>query len=397
MAKIGATTAGGVNRQALTAEEIDARRLLLRWGQELRLAPFTDAIGNLFLRRAGTASDEPPVLAGSHLDTQPTGGRFDGVYGVLAALEAVQALESAGITTQAPLEVVAWTNEEGARFSPGCMGSKVFAHPRQLDAMLAVRDLNGIAVADDLAKAARAVPDAAPRAFGMPVKAYIEAHIEQGPVLEARKKIIGIVTAIAGRRSLRVDVRGEDAHAGTTPRSRRKDALSSAVAMITALEQLMTDPSETVRFTVGRFVVSPNAPSVIPGAVMFTVDFRHPEEAVWRRLGDQIEDVCRANAGPCTVTVTPVATTPPTPFAGLVRETTEAVTRRLDLPWMPILSGAGHDAENLALRCPAGMIFVPCEGGISHNERENAAPADLAAGTRVLVETLVEIAGGRPE
>jgi len=392
MAEIGATGRGGVNRQALTAEDVKARQLIVRWGQELGLEPFTDEIGNLFLRRPGTDAGSPPVLAGSHLDSQPTGGRFDGTYGVLAALEAVQALDALGIKTAAPLEVAVWTNEEGARFSPGCLGSKAFADAGRLPALLAVKDLEGVSVADALAAARRAVPEAGLRPVGIPVKAYVEAHIEQGPVLESQGKTIGVVTGIAGRRSFRVEIRGEEAHAGTTPPSRRRDALASSLRMIAGLERLMADPSETVRFTVGRLVVSPNAPSVVPGAVLFTVDFRHPEESVWRRLGEQIEAVCAANAGPCTVTVTEVSTTRPIAFTGVVRDTIEAVTQRLGFSWMPILSGAGHDAENLALLCPTGMIFVPCERGISHNESENAAPADLTAGTQVLAGVLAELA-----
>jgi beta-ureidopropionase / N-carbamoyl-L-amino-acid hydrolase len=393
MAEIGATGRGGVNRQALTPEEIKARQLFVRWGLELGLEPLIDDMGNLFLRRAGSGGDAAPVVAGSHLDSQPTGGRFDGTYGVLAALEAVQALDGLGIKTAAPVEVAAWTNEEGARFSPGCLGSKVFADPGRLPDLLAVKDLGGVSVADALAAARRAVPEARRRPLGVPVKAYIEAHIEQGPVLEAQGKTIGVVTGIAGRRHFRVEVKGEEAHAGTTPPSRRRDALAAALRMIAGLERVMADPSETVRFTVGRLVVSPNAPSVVPGAVLFTVDFRHPEESAWRRLGDQVPEICKANAGRCAVTVTEISTTRPIAFTGVVRDTIEAVTRRLELSWMPILSGAGHDAENLALLCPTGMLFVPCERGISHNESENAALADLTAGTRVLGAVIAEIAG----
>jgi beta-ureidopropionase / N-carbamoyl-L-amino-acid hydrolase len=393
MAEIGATGHGGVNRQALTPEDVKARQLIVRWGLEAGLEPFTDEIGNIFLRRAGTDDGSPPVVAGSHLDSQPTGGRFDGTYGVLAALEAVQALDALRIKTAAPLEVAVWTNEEGARFSPGCLGSKAFADADRLPALLAAKDLDGISVADALVAARRAVPAATLRPLGIPVKAYVEAHIEQGPVLESQGKTIGVVTGIAGRRSFRVEIRGEEAHAGTTPPSRRRDALASALRMIGGLERLMADPSETVRFTVGRLVVFPNAPSVVPGAVLFTVDFRHPEESVWRRLGDQIEAVCAANAGPCTVTVTEVSTTRPIAFTGIVRDTIEAVAQHLRLSSMPILSGAGHDAENLALLCPTGMIFVPCERGISHNESENASPADLTAGTQVLAGVLAELAG----
>jgi N-carbamoyl-L-amino-acid hydrolase len=230
------------------------------------------------------------------------------------------------------------------------------------------------------------------RALGGAVAAYVEAHIEQGPELEARGTAIGVVTGIQGRRRFLIEVHGEDAHAGTMPRRRRRDALSAAVAMVSALERLMEDADDVVRFTVGRFVVSPNAPSVVPGHVVFTIDFRHPEADALARLGDQVEPVCRASAGPCSVTVTQVSRTERVTFRGLVPDTVRSSAERLGLSRMPILSGAGHDAENLAGVCPTGMLFVPCRDGISHSAREYAAPGDLGAGARVLAETLVALA-----
>jgi len=200
------------------------------------------------------------------------------------------------------------------------------------------------------------------------------------------------VTGIQGTRRFLIEVHGEDAHAGTTPRKRRKDALSAAVAMVAGLERLMYDEHDTVRFTVGRFVVSPNAPSVVPGHVAFTIDFRQPEQEVLTRLGDQVEAVCRANAKACAVGVSETSRTEPTKFEGLVPDTIDSVAKRLGLPRMHIFSGAGHDAQNLFKVWPTGMIFVPFEKGISHNEAENATSYDLAAGARVLAEVMVEIA-----
>jgi N-carbamoyl-L-amino-acid hydrolase len=392
LARIGATPAGGVNRQALTREDIEARKVFVGWGEKLGLQPSTDSIGNVFLRRAGTDPAAAPVLTGSHLDTQPSGGRFDGIFGVLAGLEAVEAIAAAGISTRRPLEVAVWTNEEGCRFAPGCMGSRVFANPEQLDAMLAAQDLDGVTVAEALAGVQQRLPGIAGRSLGGPVAAYLEAHIEQGPELEASSTAIGVVTGIQGRRRFLIEVHGEDAHAGTMPRRRRRDALSSAVAMVTALERLMDDPADVVRFTIGRFLVSPNAPSVVPGHVLFTIDFRHPDAGALTRLGDQVEPVCRASAGACSVTVTQVSRTEPVAFRGLVPDTIRTAAEQLGLSRTPILSGAGHDAENLAAVCPTGMLFVPCRGGISHSAREYAEPAHLAAGARVLAESLVHIA-----
>src|SRR6185437_16067991 len=224
--------------------------------------------------------------------------------------------------------------------------------------------------------------------------AFIEAHIEQGPELEARGDAIGIVTGIQGARRFLIEIEGEDAHAGTTTRARRKDALSAAVRMVTALEKVFhDDPSDTVRFTVGRFRIRPDAPAVVPGYAMFTIDFRNPEEAVLVKLGDQVEGICRAAAGPCRVTVTETSRSRPVPFTSSVPDLIEETAAALDYRRMRILSGAGHDAMHLAKICPTGMIFVPCEKGVSHAEIENATPADLAAGARVLAAAMVELAG----
>ncbi len=392
MAKIGETPKGGVNRQALTPEDIQARVLLADWAAELGFKIAMDEIGNMFIRRNGTERDAAPVMTGSHIDTQPTGGRFDGIYGVLAGLEALQAVEEAGIATRRPLEAVVWTNEEGSRFMPGCMGSSVFAEPDRLEQMLCTEDSDGITVTEALTELRMAMPGVQARPLGGEVAAFIEAHIEQGPELEATNNTIGNVTGIQGTRRFLIEVHGEDAHAGTTPRKRRKDALSAAVAMVGGLERLMYDAQDTVRFTVGRFVVSPNAPTVVPGHVAFTIDFRQPEQEILTRLGDQVETVCRENAKACAVKVSETSQTAPINFEGLVPDTIDSIAKRLNLPHMHIYSRAGHDAQNLFKVCPTGMIFVPCEKGISHNEAENAAPGDLAAGARVLAGVMVAIA-----
>jgi N-carbamoyl-L-amino-acid hydrolase len=392
MARHGALGRGGVNRQALSAEDGAARRQLADWARALGFGVATDAVGNLFVRREGREPGLEPVLTGSHLDTQPTGGKFDGAFGVLAGLEALEAMNDAGIVTRRPIEVVAWTNEEGARFQPGCLGSSVFAGRQSVDDALAVRDRSGISAGDALAAMRAGEPDVPTRPVGFAVHAYVEAHIEQGPVLETAGVPVGIVTGIQGTRWFAVEVLGEEAHAGTMPRRHRKDAFAAAVAMVGALDRLMHDEDDVVRFTIGRFEVSPGSPNTVPGRVFFTIDFRHPDAHALKRLGDQVQAVCRAHAGPCGVQVEETFHSLPCTFDPRVVDTVRAAARDLGIVAMDLTSGANHDARFLAEICPAAMIFVPCERGVSHNEAENASPADLAAGARVLAETLVRLA-----
>ncbi len=392
MAAIGATPKGGVRRESLTAEDVAGRRLLADWGRELGCTLFMDDIANMFLRRPGRDSEALAVCTGSHLDSQPTGGRFDGAYGVLAGIEALRAISAAGITTRRPIEVINWTNEEGSRFVPGVMGSQVYVRPHELERMLAVEDGAGLTVRAGVEAVRAALPECRPRPLNAPMHAFLEAHIEQGPVLEQTGNTIGVVTGIQGSRKFSVEVIGEEAHAGTTPRRSRKDALTASVAMITALNRLMEDHEDRVRFTIGRMEVYPGAPSVVPGRVVFSLDFRHPDDALRVRLGDQIEPLCRALAGPCEVTVTSPQQSLSTNFSGIAIEAVRSAVDRLGISHMDIYSGAGHDARNTAAICPTAMVFVPCERGISHNEIENAKPADLAAGARVIAQALVELA-----
>jgi N-carbamoyl-L-amino-acid hydrolase len=397
MAKLGATPKGGVRRPALTADDNQARRLLAEWGGTLGFTSAIDPVGNFFLRREGADTAAAPVMSGSHTDTQPSGGKFDGIYGVLAALEAMEAIQQAGIRTRRPIEAAVWTSEEGgARFQLGCLGSSAFAGALPLATALAAPDYEGVTLAEAMQATRRAVPMAADRPLGFPVAAFVEAHIEQGPELEAQNKTIGVVTVIQGSRRFLIEVTGEDGHAGTVKRALRKDAFLAASRMALALERHFFDPADVVRFTIGRFVVTPNAPAVIPGKTTFTIDFRHPEQAVLTRLGDQVAAVCAAEKGPCEVAVTETSRSKPVAFTNLVPDLVEEAARRLSLPAIRMLSGAGHDSIYLSRCCPTGMIFVPCEKGISHSEIENAKPADLAAGARVLAEVLVELAN-RPD
>jgi len=392
MAKLGGLPKGGVNRQALSPEDAAARNLLGQWAAARGYEVFSDPIGNLHVRRAGSEKDAAPVLTGSHMDSQPTGGKYDGMYGVLAGFEALEALDDAGIATKRPVGVVAWMNEEGSRFQPGAMGSAVWAGHYDLAKMLAVEDRAGTKLADALAATLAAAPCRIASDFDRNLHAYIEAHIEQGPRLEAEARTIGVVTGIQGSQRYTVDIFGEEAHAGTTPLRVRKDALKSAVACVQALERHMHDPADIVRFTVGRFECRPGSPNTVPGQVHFTIDFRHPDAGVLKRLGEGVAGVVAASVAPCSATVERIVDVAPTLFdpaiVGLVRASTAA----LGLPHMDMPSGAGHDAMHVAPLAPAGMIFVPCERGVSHNEAESATPGDLAAGARVLADCLASLA-----
>ncbi len=391
IAQCGATGRGGVDRQALTEAETAARQLMLGWARAAGFTTGADAIGNLFVRRAGR-DETAPVAAGSHLDSQPTGGNFDGVYGVLAALEVLEAANDIGLETARPMDAIAWMNEEGSRFQPATMGSSVFAGAMALDDALETRDRGGVRVADALADALGALSLDMEVALKAPMAAYLEAHIEQGPVLEATANTVGVVSGIQGLRWFEIVVTGEEGHAGTTPHAGRRDAVASAVQIVAALQGLMADETDTVRFTVGRFEVAPNSPNTIPGRVLFTVDFRHPDAAVLKRLGDQIRDLCQAHGGGCEVTVKETIDAPPTTFDAGVRARVRAAAERQGLPCLDMVSGATHDAKFMAGLCPTGMIFVPCAGGLSHNEAESATPGDLAAGARVLAEVMANLA-----
>jgi beta-ureidopropionase / N-carbamoyl-L-amino-acid hydrolase len=392
LGKFGATERGGVNRQALSDEEIAARAQLVRWAEAIGLEPSTDPLANLFLSCKGADPGLPALLIGSHIDSQPTGGKFDGAFGVLAALEAVEAIVARGVRPRRTIEVVAWMNEEGSRFAPGMMGSAGFSGVRKLDDILAVRDQTGIAVEAALEKVLSAEPRLPRRPLGMKPAAFVEAHIEQGPILELEGKTIGIVTGMQGKRTFRIEVNGEENHAGTSPRSVRRDALVSAVDIVRALHEAVWDDADVVRLTVGMFTVSPNVPSVVPARVVFSIDLRHPEAGKLRELGDTIAEICRNACGRCAVVVRELLYDPPLEFPLAIRQTIRSAATALRVPWMDIPSGAGHDARYLHYLCPTGMIFIPCKGGISHNEAESVLERHAADGARILAEVAFALA-----
>ena len=391
MGRIGATPKGGVGRLALTDLDKQARDLFVRWCEAAGCAVRVDRMGNIFARRAGTDDSLAPVMTGSHLDSQPLGGRFDGAYGVLAGLEVVRALNDAGAATRAPLDVVAWTDEEGARFKAGMMGSGVFAGLQDLEAALANPDDEGKTMGAELAR----IGYAGTEPVGNPVAAFFEAHIEQGPVLEAEGIPVGVVLGGQGQRCFRVTVTGEEGHAGTLPMDRRKDALLGAARMIAALNGVAFAHEPHPVITVGVLQVRPNSPNTIPGQAVFTIDSRHPDDDTLATVAADMRAACEGIAAEAGLEVALEQTTSrgTVAFDETCVAAVRAAAERLGTPHRDIYSGAGHDACNLALIAPTAMIFVPCEKGISHNEAENAKPEDLAAGCDVLLQVMVERAG----
>jgi beta-ureidopropionase / N-carbamoyl-L-amino-acid hydrolase len=392
MAKLGAIPGDGVNRACLTELDRQARRLLIGWAKEIGAAISVDAAANLWLRRAGTDQDATAVFTGSHMDTQPNGGRFDGIYGVIAGLEALNALHDAGVATRRPIEVVAWTNEEGGRFAPGCMGSMSWSGFRSIEDFADVVDPDGIRFADALAGHLAAEADVPTRPLGGQPHAYVEAHIEQGPRLESDGLDIGIVTGIQGSRWFTVTLTGDTAHAGTTPLALRRDAVQDMVRAIGALNALMHDPQDVLRFTVGRITVEPNTSNSVANRASFTIDFRHPDKAVLIARGDAVAGVVQSAVRNAGVTVQENFHALPVEFAPLVIDTVQRAATAQGLRHMRLPSGAFHDAQFVVPVCPTGMIFVPCHKGISHNPAEYSEPGQLAAGTRVLAQTLAELA-----
>lgn len=392
LAKIGATPAGGVNRQALSDGEIEAWRLVIGWARDAGLSAATDAVGNLFITLAGRDRAAPPILLGSHLDSQPTGGKFDGAAGVLAAFEAVASLAERGESPVRDLVVVAWMNEEGSRFAPGMMGSEAFAGERSLDVIRAARDAAGISVGEALDRLHAAFPALPRRPVGFPAAAYLELHIEQGPVLEATGCVIGVVTGIQGKKTFKVVVEGTEGHAGTLAQKERRDALAAFARMASALDAEIGAIDAAIKFTIGYAVVEPNAPSVVPSRVTFSIDLRHPDNAVLEAAGKRIAILCRDHAPPCPVTLLPLVDAPSNTFDAHLREMIARAARQQNHPAMAIPSAAGHDARHLAKVCPAAMIFIPCRDGASHVEHEWSEPAHLAAGTSVLAQVLHELA-----
>ena len=389
LARIGATPKGGVKRLALTDLDKEGRDLVVGWGREAGMSITVDQIGNVFMRRDGVDNTLPPVMTGSHIDTQPTGGKFDGNYGVLAGLEVVRTLNDLQIKTRAPIEVAFWTNEEGSRFVPVMMGSGVFCGAFSLETAYAAKDPEGKTVGEELARIGykgEQVPG------DHPIGAYFETHIEQGPVLEDADKVIGVVPAVMGLSWYDCVVTGMEAHAGPTPMGLRKDALQVATTIMQEVVAIANRYPPYGRGTVGMVQVFPNSRNVIPGEVKFSIDLRNVNDELLNTMHGEITafiDATRDRTG-LGISLERVSYYPPCPFhpdgVGAVRNATE----KLGYSVMDVVSGAGHDAISAARLAPAGMIFVPCKDGISHNEIEDAKPEHLEAGCNVLLHAMLE-------
>jgi N-carbamoyl-L-amino-acid hydrolase len=391
MAKIGATPAGGCNRQALTDGDMAGRQLLSRWAEAAGCRVRTDGIGNLFIRRPGRDDALPVVMTGSHLDTQPTGGKFDGVYGVLAGLEVIESLNDLGMATLHPIELSVWCNEEGSRFPMAMMGSAVWAGRLPLETAFALTDRAGITVRQELERAGVAIDVPQPR---QPVKACFEVHIEQGPVLEQKAKTIGVVTGVQHMSRHEVVVEGQEAHAGPTPMDMRRDPIRVLAELLPALYAAAALRGSDARLTFGFIETLPGSPNTVPGRLRFTVDIRHPEARQYASLRQEMNDLVRAalERHALAGSIRCVWEAPGVSFDPICVAAVRSAAAALGYESLEMVSGAGHDSCNVSAVVPTAMVFVPCAGGLSHNEAESALPGDLAAGANVLMNAMLSLA-----
>ncbi|MBN9428249.1 MAG: M20 family metallo-hydrolase [Burkholderiales bacterium] len=415
LSRFGAREDGGVDRQAMGEADIAAREFLVDRAAALGCTAMLDESGNLFLRRAGVAASAaaaparpapsssidavappltglaPAVATGSHVDSQPAGGRLDGAWGICAGLEAIAALNEAGIVTRDPIEVIVWANEEGCRFAPGSLGAQAFVEPARLPALLDARDRDGVRYGDCVAALHRRMP-LPPRAPGSGLKLFIEAHIEQGPVLEQREVPIGIVSGVQGVRWLRIAAQGQAAHAGTTPLAFRRDAMRACVELMQRLYG-HAEQVPQLRLTVGSIDVAPGSINTVPGDAAFTLDLRHADAAQLDACERLVGEYCSSSRHGCRMTVERLMALPTTRFDAGLQQSLRASASELGLPTLDMLSGAFHDALHVARLCPTAMLFVPSRDGLSHNPAEHTDIELLHAGTRVLAQTLLRLAG----
>jgi len=389
MAQIGATAKGGVCRLALTDLDREARDLFVKWCKDAGCTIRVDKMGNVFARRAGKDNSLAPVMTGSHIDSQPTGGKFDGAYGVLCGLEVIRSLNDMKYETLRPIEAIIWTNEEGSRFAPAMVASGVFAGVFDLDYGLGRADQDGKTMGDELKRIGYAGED---DVGGRPVHAFFEAHIEQGPILEVEKKKIGIVQGAQGQRWFEVTFIGQEAHAGPTPMRVRKDALVGTAHVIGAVNKIGLENAPFACATVGMINSSPNSRNVIPGKVFFTIDLRHPEDATLTKMAAAVKSACEeaAAANRLEVDFKEIWYSPPVKFDANCVAAVKKGAEELGFENLDIISGAGHDSVYMSRVAPTAMVFIPCEGGISHNEIENATKDDCRDGCDVLLRAMVE-------
>lgn len=389
MAEIGATEKGGCNRQALTDLDKQGRDLFVLWCKEAGCTIRIDKMGNIFARRAGEDDKLPPVIAGSHLDTQPTGGKFDGVYGVLAALEVIRSLNDANISTWYPLEAVVWTNEEGARFAPAMIGSGVWSGEFTLEYGHNRIDKQGLSIVEELKRIAYLGES---DCSASEVRAAFEVHIEQGPILEAEKLQIGVLTGVQGMRWFDLIIKGQPCHAGPTPMEMRKDPFMALHEILQQLYKLIDKHSPWGRITFGDIRAEPGSRNTVPERLTVSVDLRHPDDAVLESLELSmrkfVSDICEKLE--LTSEIKSEWVSPPVKFDEACVNAVQNATDLFTYTNKRMVSGAGHDSVYVSRVAPAAMIFIPCEDGLSHNEAENASRKDIEAGCNVLLHAMLE-------
>lgn len=387
-AQIGATAKGGICRLTLTDLDAEVRHWFARACEAAGCTVAVDEMGNMFARRAGRNPDLPPIAVGSHLDTQPTGGKYDCVLGVLAGLEVLRTLNDLGIETHHQIEVINWTNEEGSRFAPAMLASGVFAGVFTKQWAYDREDRQGHTFGAELER----IGFKGSKPVGNhPLSAFFELHIEQGPILEAEDKTIGVVTGVQGMRWYEVTVTGRESHAGTTPMPLRRDAMAGAAEMITALRRLALDNAPDAVMTTGLVEVSPNSRNVIPGQVFFTIDMRHPSddtlEAMEQAFKAELSSIATAHG--LEIRLEQVWNSPAATFDPELVSAVEQAAGEYGYAARRIVSGAGHDAAYVARVAPTAMVFIPCRDGISHNEIESAEFDHCAHGANVLLRAVL--------
>ncbi len=388
-AQIGGTAKGGIKRLTLTDLDRQVRDWFKAACEAAGCTVTIDDVGNMFARRPGRDNSLLPIAMGSHLDTQPTGGKFDGVIGVLAGLEVLRTLNDLHIETNAPIEVINWTNEEGSRFAPAMLCSGVFAGVFNREYADTRKDRDGVSFGDALdAIGYRGAEKVGTRKLG----AHFELHIEQGPILEAEGKTIGIVTGVQGMRWFEVTVTGAESHAGSTPMPLRHDAMVAAARMIVAVSDVALRHAPLAVGTVGLVECRPNSRNVVPGEVFFSIDLRHPSDAVVAQMEDDVRAAIAAIVadGAVTAAVERVWDSPAVHFNEACIDAVARAAEAEGLPARRIVSGPGHDSAYVARVAPTSMIFVPCAGGLSHNEAESTQPEEVTAGANVLLRAVLD-------
>lgn len=387
MARIGATHKGGVCRLALSSEDQQAREVLANWCQDLGMEVRYDAMGNQFARYPGKTTDTKPILIGSHLDSQPTGGKYDGVLGVLAGLEVIRTISEAGHQPDHPIELVNWTNEEGARFAPAMIGSGVFAGAFELNVAHGIIDEHGTSIKEALETIGHLGPEKSPIDY----HASLELHIEQGPVLEQSGKSVGVVTGVQGMRWYECRVMGKAAHAGTTPMNMRQDPVRLATELIQQCYELIAEGPEA-KITFGTLKAEPGSINTVPDLVTFNIDIRHPDAARLNALDEALKSMIVAlDLEANRVELNEIWHSAPVSFHPECIKTVDKACEVLELPALKIMSGAGHDAVYLSRVMPTGMIFIPCQDGLSHNEAESIEKEHAIDGANVLLQAVLQL------